>query len=149
MSEQQWALILGASSGFGEATVLELAALGMNIFGVHLDRRETLPHAQEVLEKIRALGREAVAIRADHRAGVNGDAVADAGASVNDYVREKANILADLAIARDVVAAHENGARAQPDPGAQYAARANVSCRINFCRGGNDRARRLRQLHGH
>ena len=60
MSEQQWALILGASSGFGEATALELAALGMNIFGVHLDRRETLPHAQEVLEKIRALGREAV-----------------------------------------------------------------------------------------
>jgi NAD(P)-dependent dehydrogenase (short-subunit alcohol dehydrogenase family) len=60
MSEQQWALILGASSGFGEATALELAARGMNIFGVHLDRRETLPHAQEVLEKIRAYGREAV-----------------------------------------------------------------------------------------
>jgi enoyl-[acyl-carrier protein] reductase III len=60
MSERQWALILGASSGFGEATALELAARGMNIFGVHLDRRETLPHAQEVLEKIRALGREGV-----------------------------------------------------------------------------------------
>jgi len=60
MSEQQWALILGASSGFGEATALELAARGMNIFGVHLDRRETLPHAHEVMEKVRTLGREAV-----------------------------------------------------------------------------------------
>jgi enoyl-[acyl-carrier protein] reductase III len=60
MSEQSWALILGASSGFGEATALELAARGMNIFGVHLDRRETLAHAHEVAERIRGLGRAAV-----------------------------------------------------------------------------------------
>jgi len=60
MSEQQWALILGASSGFGEATGVELAARGMDIFGVHLDRRETLPHANAVQERIRAHGREAV-----------------------------------------------------------------------------------------
>ena len=60
MNEQPWALILGASSGFGAATALELAGRGMNIFGVHLDRRETLPHAEEVQERIRARGREAV-----------------------------------------------------------------------------------------
>ena len=60
MSKQHWALILGASSGFGEATALELASHGMNIFGVHLDRRETLPHAHQVAEGIRARGREAV-----------------------------------------------------------------------------------------
>ncbi len=60
MSNQDWALILGASSGFGEATALELAAAGMNIFGVHLDRRETLGHVADIEERIRAEGREAV-----------------------------------------------------------------------------------------
>ena len=60
MSQQDWALILGASSGFGEATAVELAGAGMNICGVHLDRRETLGHVAEVEEQIRAYGREAV-----------------------------------------------------------------------------------------
>jgi len=59
MSKQPWALILGASSGFGEAAALELARAGMNIFGVHLDPKDRLPHADEIREKIRALGREA------------------------------------------------------------------------------------------
>ncbi len=58
--EGEWALILGASSGFGEAVALELAALGMNIAGVHLDRKSTLPNAERIQDAIRALGREAL-----------------------------------------------------------------------------------------
>ncbi|MCS6844299.1 MAG: SDR family oxidoreductase [Caldilineales bacterium] len=56
----RWALILGASSGFGRATALELARRGMNIFGVHLDLRATLPIAQQVVADIQAMGRQAV-----------------------------------------------------------------------------------------
>src|SRR5262249_58361464 len=58
MSKQPWALILGASSGFGEATAIELARAGMNIFGVHMDRRATLPHVEDIQDRIRALGRD-------------------------------------------------------------------------------------------
>ncbi len=56
----EWALILGASSGFGEATSLELARSGYNIFGVHLDLRATLPNAERIQNEIRAAGREAL-----------------------------------------------------------------------------------------
>src|SRR5688572_31018693 len=56
----RWAVVLGASSGFGEAISLKLAESGMNIVGVHLDRKSTLPHAEEVAQKIRAHGVKAM-----------------------------------------------------------------------------------------
>jgi enoyl-[acyl-carrier protein] reductase III len=58
MTKQPWALILGASSGFGEATALELAKAGMNVFGVHMDRRDKLERVAEIQERIAAMGRE-------------------------------------------------------------------------------------------
>jgi enoyl-[acyl-carrier protein] reductase III len=56
----EWAVILGASSGFGEATALELAARGLNICGIHLDRRATMPHVEEVISGIQKTGRKAL-----------------------------------------------------------------------------------------
>jgi enoyl-[acyl-carrier protein] reductase III len=60
MNKQRWALVLGASSGFGAAAAIELARAGMHVFGVHMDRRDTLPRAQEVERRIGELGREAI-----------------------------------------------------------------------------------------
>jgi enoyl-[acyl-carrier protein] reductase III len=56
----RWALILGASSGFGAAIARALAGAGMNVAGVHLDMRGTLPAAQAVKEEIEALGVKAL-----------------------------------------------------------------------------------------
>ncbi|MBI4810608.1 MAG: SDR family oxidoreductase [Ignavibacteriales bacterium] len=55
-----WALILGASSGFGGATAIELAKRGMNIFGVHLDRQATMPVVQQILKEIKHAGTKAI-----------------------------------------------------------------------------------------
>jgi enoyl-[acyl-carrier protein] reductase III len=56
----RWALILGASSGFGAATARALAAAGMNIAGVHLDLRATLPAAKGVVADVEAAGAKAL-----------------------------------------------------------------------------------------
>jgi NAD(P)-dependent dehydrogenase (short-subunit alcohol dehydrogenase family) len=54
-----WALILGSSSGFGESISIELAKNGYNIFGVHLDRRNTIPNVERIIQTIKSTGREA------------------------------------------------------------------------------------------
>ncbi len=59
-NKNEWALILGASSGFGGAAAVELAKTGFNIFGVHLDRKTTMPLVEEVIQKIQATGQKAV-----------------------------------------------------------------------------------------
>ena len=59
---ERWALILGASSGMGEAAALALARAGYRIFGIHLDFRAGLHHVTEIRHAIRAAGSEAVYI---------------------------------------------------------------------------------------
>lgn len=58
--EKVWALILGASSGFGGASAIELAKAGYNIFGIHLDRQITMPQVNQIIKKIEKAGRQAV-----------------------------------------------------------------------------------------
>lgn len=60
MSEQEnfnkWAIVLGASSGFGCASSLSLAEAGYSILGVHLDRKNTMANVAAIIEKIRQRG---------------------------------------------------------------------------------------------
>ncbi len=53
---ERWALILGASSGFGGATAKALARDGYGIVGVHLDLRGTIAMADAVRDEIAATG---------------------------------------------------------------------------------------------
>ena len=55
-----WALILGASSGFGAAVACELAQHGFQIAGVHLDRKTTLPNVEQTIQRIRKTGQQAL-----------------------------------------------------------------------------------------
>ena len=55
-----WAVILGASSGFGAATGAELARAGFDIFGVHLDRRGTQAAVDAAKKGIEGAGGRAV-----------------------------------------------------------------------------------------
>jgi enoyl-[acyl-carrier protein] reductase III len=79
-SRERWALILGASSGMGEATSIALAEAGYKVCGIHLDFRAGLAHVDEVRARIEAAGSEALFINmnaADD--GKRADAIARLG----------------------------------------------------------------------
>lgn len=58
--KSKWALILGASSGFGASAAREFANAGLNIIGVHLDRRSTLPLVENLKREIEQTGQKAL-----------------------------------------------------------------------------------------
>lgn len=58
--EKDYAIILGASSGFGEAVSLELAANGFNIIGIHMDRGSGLKKVEQIKRQITDSGVEAL-----------------------------------------------------------------------------------------
>ena len=57
-TRERWALILGASSGMGEATARALARAGYNICGIHLDFRAALQHVEELKAELAGTGAE-------------------------------------------------------------------------------------------
>ena len=59
-SKKDYALILGVSSGFGEAVALELAGEGFNILGVHMDRGAGLAKVEQIKRQIGEQGVEAL-----------------------------------------------------------------------------------------
>lgn len=58
-NRKYWALILGASSGFGGSVAVKLAQDGYNIIGIHLDRQATMPAVEEIIKEIEKSGSEA------------------------------------------------------------------------------------------
>ncbi len=78
----QWAVILGGSSGFGLATAHKLARHGMSVMAVHRDRRGSMKRIEPQFDAIRAYGQPFVSM--------NLDALSDSGRQrVIDELREK------------------------------------------------------------
>jgi enoyl-[acyl-carrier protein] reductase III len=59
-ARERWAVVLGASSGFGGAVSTGWARAGYNIIGVHLDLRGTIESANAVRDTIAATGVQVV-----------------------------------------------------------------------------------------
>ena len=51
---KDWALILGSSSGFGAAACKELASKGINIYGIHLDRKAAMESIQVLIDELKS-----------------------------------------------------------------------------------------------
>ena len=51
-----WVVILGSSSGFGAAAARAFAAAGYGIFGLHMDRRGTMPQVEALIAELEGHG---------------------------------------------------------------------------------------------
>ncbi len=61
-SRERWALVLGASSGMGEATSRALAKAGYDVCGIHLDFRAGLQHVADLKADLEKSGAEVLYI---------------------------------------------------------------------------------------
>jgi len=64
-NRDQWAIVLGGSSGFGLATAQKLAEHGMSLCVVHRDRRGAMARIEPEFEKIRGAGVPLLTFNAD------------------------------------------------------------------------------------
>ncbi len=64
-TKQQWAVVLGGSSGFGLASAKKLAAEGMSVFIVHRDRRGAMERIERDFDQVRAHGNGFASLNAD------------------------------------------------------------------------------------
>jgi len=71
------ALILGASSGFGEGAAIEFANAGFDIYGVHLDRRAGLEHVGQIRSQIEDAGQLAAFFNVNAASAEKREAVLD------------------------------------------------------------------------
>lgn len=63
--KDEWAIILGGSSGLGLGSAKKLAAHGMNLCLVHRDRKTMLPQFLAEVESMRAMGVEVMTFNQD------------------------------------------------------------------------------------
>jgi NAD(P)-dependent dehydrogenase (short-subunit alcohol dehydrogenase family) len=63
--QDEWALILGGSSGFGMASARKLAAEGLNVCVVHRDRRGAMDRINREFDAVRAFGHGFLSLNLD------------------------------------------------------------------------------------
>ena len=64
-NKNQWALILGGSSGFGLASAKKLSAMGMSVCVVHRDRKGAMSRIEEEFNLIRNNGNSFISLNDD------------------------------------------------------------------------------------
>ncbi len=85
---KDYALILGASSGFGESVSIELARAGFSIIGVHLDRGSNLAKVEQIINQIKDQNVEALFFNINAAAEKNREQVIQ---RCNDHFKIKEN----------------------------------------------------------